>query len=81
LKKRERNKHLPKLEKGELWKEEREEERELEPQATPRVFWSVFFFLLLLLEGFEEAELALKLLLPPDELAERDELKLIFLFF
>ena len=31
-------KNLPKLENGELLKEERDEERELEPQATPRVF-------------------------------------------
>lgn len=68
--------HLPKSGKGDLWKEEREEERELAPQETPRVFWLVLFvFLLLLL--LELLELKLRLDFWPDELAERDEFKLI----
>jgi len=45
---------------GEMRKDEREEERELEPQAMPRVFWVVVFFLLRLLEGLEESELKLR---------------------
>ena len=74
-------KNLPKLENGELLKEERDEERELEPQATPRVFWLVFFFLL---EGFEfefeEAELRLLLKLLLADLSERVDSMLIFLW-
>ena len=73
--------YLPKSEKGELRKEEREDDRELEPQAMPRVFWfPVFLFFPLLLEGFEEVEFRLLFDLSP-ELAERDELRLIFFLF
>lgn len=47
----------------------------------PRVFWfPVFLFFPLLLEGFEEVEFRLLFDLSP-ELAERDELRLIFFFF
>lgn len=67
-------KYLPKSEKGE---ERKEEERELAPQATPRVFWFVFFFLLALLV-LEELELRILFDLEP-EFADRDESKLIFL--
>lgn len=55
----------------------RNEERELAPQATPRVFWlaSFFCFLVLVLErDVEEPESKLRLDLWPEE---RDESKLI----
>ncbi|KAI8555415.1 hypothetical protein RHMOL_Rhmol05G0173000 [Rhododendron molle] len=74
---------MTKSEKGELWKEEREAERELDPRAKPRVFCVVFFciFLLSLLllalpERFGVIELKLLFDLEPES-AERDsELKL-----
>jgi len=67
---------LPKLEKGELRKEEREEERELAPQPMPRVFCLLFLL-------FEEFELCKPLFDFRLELAEedREESKLIFFPF
>lgn len=56
-------------------REEREDELELAPHATPRVFWSIRFFLLApLLEGLDGEELSrIRLDLWAEELAERDE--------
>lgn len=86
--------NLPKSEKGDF-REEEEEERAFEPQATPRVFWlvvvGVLFFLLVLLlavlllslERVEDAELEnekLRLELgAEEEEEERKESKLIIL--
>ena len=58
-------------------KDDREEDWDLEPQMTPRVFWLVFFFCFLLLLLLVGLELKLRLDLCPVEFAERDESKLI----
>jgi hypothetical protein len=67
---------LPKLEKGELRKDGREEERELAPRPMPRVFCLLFLL-------FEEFELFKPLFDFRLELAEedREESKLIFFPF
>lgn len=74
-KKRGKQNNLPKSEKGDL----REDEMELAPHATPRVFWLIRFFLFPpLLEGLDGDELSrIRLDLWPEEFAERDEPELM----
>lgn len=77
--KRKRHKNLPKSRKGDLREEEREDEMELAPHATPRVFWLIRFFLLPpILEGFDGDELSrIRLDLRPEEFAERGDSELM----